>query len=502
MGKPSVSVWVWLFTALVISALSIGLTAFVSQAEYNSLQRRRTELASEASLKTAQVVTYVRVLNTTLVETYYEYTGPPGPTGPTGVTGPQGIQGPIGPQGLTGPTGPEGNSTQGPTGPQGPQGIQGIQGVTGPNGTTGPTGLTGPTGASGSGPTGPIGPNATGSGTDPLNVAWFQVRVQLTNRTTYLAPVGLTYVWSEFDVLDNITYMDTRLQNDTRLVVSGGTDGVLNSEYPLSPYWNITQPIARNTTVQIRNNFPMFVPFVVDVNHTLSGMVVFGTLKGNGSCTCALYNSTRLTRGDNRAMPAGQIAVSAPVNTSSCNTNLTSRLTNESVCRVNFTFGGSVSVSRGTYFGAIQCEVNTTIVLVSLGPSTTRTLYGNAVRVYYDEMTKDSETSRTSNGMWGPLIRMIGQPASLFYLHRSQTLPTSFSYGYQSGNKTIASSYTGHILHMNTDLFFFNTTSGQLWPSDPTGLSTNTPWVRQYFNSTSYYFVPDLVQFVPGWFLF
>lgn len=126
-GAPSFSLWLWLGLAIATSALSVGLTAFYSHIEYKSLQSRQTDLNRQASVRVTQWNTYVRVLNTTLVTTYYEYTGPPGPSGPVGPTGPPGVTGPTGEVGVQGPIGPVGNSTTGPTGAQGAAGPDGVQ---------------------------------------------------------------------------------------------------------------------------------------------------------------------------------------------------------------------------------------------------------------------------------------------------------------------------------------------------------------------------------------
>ena len=115
---PSLSLWVWAGLTIGTAALSVGLTAFVTEIEYTSLRSRQTDLNRQATITAASWQVYVSVLNTTVVATYYEYTGPPGPTGPIGPTGPVGVDGPIGEVGSVGPTGPEGNSTIGPTGAQ------------------------------------------------------------------------------------------------------------------------------------------------------------------------------------------------------------------------------------------------------------------------------------------------------------------------------------------------------------------------------------------------
>ena len=72
-------------------------------------------------------ITYDKLLDQLVVD----LTGAVGIVGPSGPSGPTGVSGPTGPQGVSGPTGPTGPSG----GPQGPQGDIGPTGPTGPPGT-------------------------------------------------------------------------------------------------------------------------------------------------------------------------------------------------------------------------------------------------------------------------------------------------------------------------------------------------------------------------------
>jgi hypothetical protein len=461
---PSLSLWVWLGLALATTAFSVGLTAFVSHIEYTSLQSRQTSLNRQTSVQVAEWQTYIRVLNTSLVTTYLEYTGPPGPEGPIGPQGPVGIAGPTGLVGATGATGLEGASVTGPTGAQGPVGLVGNQGPVGPTGATGPTGTQGPQGYSIPGPIGPPGPAATVAGTDAWTTGWFSLRVQLPNRTTYLPPHGLTYLWNEFDVLEDVVfYSPSRFANTSRIATSFPNANIT--------YFNLTDPIVRNSTLSVRHFFPLFVPYFIDTVQTLSGMMAVGTLQGNGSCVFGLYNATT----NERRMPDVQLAISSS-GQSECNLNKTNRLLNSSVCRVNFTFTVPVEVTRGLYFGGVSCEANTTLVFSSLGPSSTRSVHTYATT---------AQTAPDTLPTVSPL--RVAQPVTFMYLHQKTELPAQFNY--TSGSFGV---FTGDIMHINTDLQFVSGTT----------LFTS-PMTLDYAQAERFalLFVVDLAQFVPGCFL-
>lgn len=465
---PSLSLWVWLGLALATTAFSVGLTAFVSHIEYTSLQSRQTSLNRQISVQVAEWQTYIRVLNTSLVTTYLEYTGLPGPQGPIGPQGPVGIAGPTGLVGPTGATGLEGASVTGPTGSQGPIGLVGDQGPVGPTGATGPAGPQGSQGYSIPGPIGPPGPAATVTGTDAHTTGWFSLRVQLPNRTTYLPPHGLTYLWNEFDVLENATfYSSARYPNVTEIPIVFTNPNV--------SYLNLTDPIARNSTIGVRHLFPLFVPYLIDVIQTLSGMMAFGSMQGNGTCVFGLYNTTTTSR----RIPDVRVAVSDPVfaNQSECNLNKTNRLLNTSVCRVNFTFLTPVVVTRGLYFGGISCQDNTTVLFSSLGPSSTR-----SVHVYSAEPPNDIVLPIT-------LPFRHAQTITYMYLHRKADLPSKFNF-----TSTFTGVLSGDILHINTDLMF-RPDNITLW------IDTVESFNYGEAERWAFRFVVDLAQFVPGCFL-
>lgn len=326
------------------------------------------------------------------------------------------------------------------------------------------------------GPPGPPGATGTGTGLDPVSTAWWSLKVQLPNRATYLPPHGLTYLWSEFDVLENFTYYsDTRLDvNYTMTIPSAFLVNI--------SYFNISDPIARNATVDVRHLFPMFVPYYIDAPVTLNGMMASGTIEGSGTCSFGLYSTNSVTR-----LPVTRLGLSSPVfaNQSECNVNKTNRLLNSSVCRVNFTLTSPVTLSRGFYMGAVSCEANTTLRCFSLGPSSTRSIYSNAA-VCYRYSVQDSSLLA-----FELLYRLWGQPITLSYLHRSATLPATWSYSF-SVDSSQHRFFSGNILHINRDLTFISGT--QLFDGLYEASLANAARRSQNF-------IPDLVQFVPGWFL-
>lgn len=278
-------------------------------------------------------------------------------------------------------------------------------------------------------------------------------------------------------MLENFTYY-----NDTRLD--------LNYTMSLSPdllanisYFNISDPIARNATVDVRHLFPIFVPYYIDVAVTLNGMMASGNLEGSGTCIFGLYDT------DSTRLPSTRLGLSSPVfaNQSECNVNKTNRLLNSSLCRVNFTLTSPVALSRGFYMGAVSCEANTTLRCFSLGPASTRSIYSNAGASY-------SYSYQDSNLLaFEQQYRAVGQPITLSYLHRSATLPATWSYSYSVFTPSTPNRrFSGNILHINRDLVF---------------VSGTTLLLATYENNTLYAerraqnFIPDLVQFVPGWFL-
>lgn len=356
--------------------------------------------------------------------------------------------------------------------------------MTGPTGPVGPTGPMGPQGYSIPGPTGPEGPPGSGVGLDAITTAWFSLKVQLTNRTTYVPPYGFTMMWNEFDVLENSTYYNqTRAtmayQSDTVFFVDPGA-GTPTFTLANSSFYNLSDPIARNATVNVRHLFPMFVPYVIDVATTLYGMMAgAASLEGSGSCIFGFYNVTAATR-----TPHTRLAISDPVwvNQSECNMNLTNRLLNTSLCRVNFTFTSPITVSRGRYMGGVSCQANTSLTMSSLGPSSSRSLYTptNVIR-YYSQKGSYMEVQ----------FRRAGLPINFQYLHRKTDLPTVWNYSF-SGIADQDRSFDGDILHMNTDLGFVNGTT-----LIPAGFGTPTIDAER----RALLFIPDLTLFVPGWFL-